>query len=85
MDRHSVDYHTYGSLAEAEGAATSIAEALGHQLTEWVAGSPVGSLALCTRCGHFLYVQSSGVPLRGYVAEGAALTKQCSGGEGASS
>jgi hypothetical protein len=46
MDRAGVDHHTYGSLAEAEGAATSIAEALGHQLTDWVVGSPSESLAV---------------------------------------
>jgi hypothetical protein len=85
MDHDGIDYHIYGSLAEAERSATSIADALGHQLTDWVAGSPFESLAACKRCGRFLYVQTNGVTLRGYVAEGAALKKRCSGASGLAS
>jgi hypothetical protein len=82
MERAFVDSHTYSTLAEAVGAATSIAEALGHQLTDWLAGSPLGSLAVCHRCGHFLYAEPNVGTPHGYVAQGAALQKLCSGGNG---
>jgi hypothetical protein len=85
MDRDDVDDHTYGSLAEAVGAATSIAEALGHQLTDWLAGSPLGSLTVCQRCGHFLYAEPNVGTPHGYVVEGVALQRQCSGGSWAAS
>jgi hypothetical protein len=82
MDRADVDFYTYGSLAEAVGAAATIAEALGHQLTDWVVGPPAGSLAVCRRCGHFVHAEPSAGTPRGYVALGAALQRQCSGGTG---
>jgi hypothetical protein len=85
MERADVDAHTYGNIEEAVGAATSIAEALGHQLTDWVVGSPLGSLAVCQRCGHFLHVQLNAIALGGFVAQGAALQRQCSGSSGAAS
>jgi hypothetical protein len=85
MDRADVDYQPYDSIEDAEIAAATMAQLLGHQITDWMRGATPKSIAACKLCRQLLVVYSNVITLQGYVIEGDALKKLCSGGSGLAS